>query len=323
MQLKQFFDQAQNGFPFLENENVIIFSVPQDTIPIIFTAHLIAFLKDRNIPVEMFNVDDCELSHIFSQLETSFLGMKISYWIRGTENLDKKKRLQLLAYVSHYQGPHRILFLTSSEDVSGYLAKRICVELPTIITAELARSLLTAFKRGSPVMTKHLSALVTKYETVTLDQFCMLMGYLQVVGKLDDYNKIVDRVIESEYSLFTLAQHFFSKNSTEFYKLWTHVQEKYPITFWCVYWSEQLWRAYHVRYFLTKGQLTQAKNASARLPFSYMQKDWKRISLNELKNAHQCIYELDRAHKNSIETEAGIDLFFNKFFLNEFDNKLK
>lgn len=323
MQLKQFFDQAHSEFSFLEKESVIIFSVPQDTIPIIFTAHLITFLKDRNVAIEMFNVDDCELSHIFSQLETSFLGMKISYWLRGVENLDKKKRLQLLAYVSHYQGPHQIFFLGGSQDVNGYLEKRIRIELPTTITAELARSLLVAFKKNSPIMAKHLSSLVAKYEAVSLDQFCMLMGYLQVVGKLDDYNKIVERVIESEYSLFTLAQHFFAKNSTEFYKLWTHVQEVYPITFWCVYWSEQLWRAYHVHYFLTKGQLTQAKTASARLPFSFIQKDWKKVSLNELKNAHQWIYELDRAFKNSIETESGIDLFYNKFFLNEFDNKLK
>ena len=100
--------------------------------------------------------------------------------------------------------------------------------------------------------------------------------------------------------------------------LWDTFEAEYPMTFWCAYWSEQLWRAYHARYYLDRQQMQQAKSIAYRLPFSYMQKDWKKSTLIELRNAHQWIYELDLAYKNNIETQAGIDLFFTKFFLAEF-----
>lgn len=318
MQLKQFLDQIKNENSFLETQNVISFTLSDGSMPVVFIAHLISYLKTKQLPIEMFSVNEAELSHIFSRLETSFLGMKISYWLRGIDDLDKKSRQQLLAYLGQYQGPHQILFICNKEEAAGYFAKKTCVDLPSTITPEIAQSLLFTFKKNNPTIAKHISALVTKYDALSLDQICMLIGYMQVVGKAEDYAKIVDRVVESEHSLFTLAQYFFAKNSTDFYKLWNSVGPVYPITFWCVYWSEQLWRAYYVRYFLTKNQPVQAKSVSARLPFSFLQKDWKKVSLDELKNAHQWIYELDRSHKNSIETDAGIDLFYNKFFLSDF-----
>ena len=71
-------------------------------------------------------------------------------------------------------------------------------------------------------------------------------------------------------------------------------------------------------YFLEKNQMAQAKTVGARLPFSYLQRDWKKSTRAEIKQAHQSIYELDNASKNTIETQAGIDLFYTKFFLNEF-----
>lgn len=318
MQLKQFLDQIKNENSFLETQNVISFTLSDSSMPVVFIAHLISYLKTKQLPIEMFSVNEAELSHIFSRLETSFLGMKISYWLRGIDDLDKKSRQQLLAYLSQYQGPHQILFICNKEEAATYFVKRTCVDLPSTITADIAQSLLVTFKKNNPTIAKHISALVTKYDALSLDQICMLIGYMQVVGKAEDYAKIVDRVVESEHSLFTLSQYFFAKNSTDFYKLWNSVGPVYPITFWCVYWSEQLWRAYYVRYFLTKNQPVQAKSVSARLPFSFLQKDWKKVSLDELKNAHQWIYELDRSHKNSIETDAGIDLFYNKFFLSDF-----
>ena len=323
MQLKLFLDQIQNESSLLENQNVISFAISDSSMPVVFIAHLISYLKTKQLPIEMFSVNEAELSHVFSRLETSFLGMRISYWLRGIDDMDKKSRQQLLTYLAQYQGPHQILFICNKEETAGYFAQKMCVDLPSAIRADLAHSLLVTFKKNNPTIAKHISALVTKYDALSLDQICMLIGYMQVVGKSEDYAKIVDRVVESEHSLFTLAQYFFAKNSTDFYTLWISVHEIYPVTFWCVYWSEQLWRAYHVRYFLTKNQTAQAKSMSARLPFSFLQKDWKKVSLDELKNAHQWIYELDRSHKNSIETDAGIDLFYNKFFLNEFSSKIK
>lgn len=312
MQFIHFFDQTQDR-SFLENASIVAFLCAEDTFPILFTAQLISFFKTKQLPIEVFGVDALDLPHIFSRLETSFLGMKVSYWLRGIDALDKKARQQVLAYLANYQGPHQVMLVVPKDD-AHYFAKKVCVELPNNISIDSVRPLLMLFNKNNPTLAKHMSSIVAKYDGLSLDQFCMLVNYMQVVGRVDDYTQIVDRVIESEHSLFTLAQYFFAKNSSEFYALWALVKDQYPVTFWTTYWSEQLWRAYFTRYYLSKGQLTQAKFTAARLPFSFMQKDWKKASLEQLKDAHQALYQLDHVYKNNGETEAGLDLIFNHFF---------
>lgn len=320
MQLSLFLDHIQKNSSYLEKEAVIPFIYSTDVLPIVFNAHLISYLKEKNNTIELLDVEELELSHIFSRLQTSFLGMKLVYWLRGIENRDKKSRQQLINYLSEYQGPHHVIYMMSKDD-SAYYSKKNGIELPSVLSTDMILSLLGTFKKVSPSTIKYITHAASKYNALSLDQVCMLIGYLQVVGKPEDFSNIMDRVVESEYSLFSLAQHFFAKNNTDFFKLWSSIGETYPITFWCVYWSEQLWRAYYVRYYMEKGQLTQAKSISARLPFSFLQKDWKKVTLIELRMAHQWIYELDRAYKNNLETEMGVDLFFNKFFLSEFQKK--
>lgn len=320
MQLKLFLDQLRQENFFLEKKFVVPFVYPKEYVPIVFGGHLLSFLKEKNNTFEIVDMQECELSHIISCLETSFLGMKIGYWLRGFENKDKKFRQQLIQYLSEYRGPHQVLFMCGDDDIASYQSKMDYIEIPATISSDIARSLVTMFKKMSTSGAKYISEICAKFDNVSLDEVCMLAGYIQVVSNQKDYTAIVDCVVKPEHSLFTLAQHFFAKNCTDFYKLWYILGPTYPITFWCVYWSEQLWRAYHVRYYMAKGQLSLAKATSARLPFSFLQKDWKKVSLQELKNAHQWMYDLDRAYKNNIETEIGIDLFYNKFFLNEFAN---
>lgn len=314
MQLIPFLEQMHRDGSFLTNENVVVFVCLQDTFPILFTAQLISFLKTKQIPIDIIALENNDISQIFSRLETSFLGMKISYWLRGLELLDKKSRQQLLTYVANYSGPHQILLMISKDNTS-YFAKKMCIELPVTIGTQGVQPLLTFLSKNNSTIAKHMNSFVAKYDSLNLDQFCMLAGYMQVVGKVDDSQHIAERVIEPEHSLFVLAQHFFSKNKTDFYSLWALVKDQYPITFWTTYWSEQLWRAYYTRYYLSKGQLPQAKFIAVRLPFSFMQKDWKKVSLAHLKDAHQAMYQLDHAYKNNGETEAGLDLIFNTFFI--------
>lgn len=318
MQLTSFINRIAQDISFLPKEAVTPLVCPESGAPILFMAYMISFLKEKNIMMETLEVTEIELTHLFSRLETSFLGMNMVYVLRGIEQREKKSRQQLLNYLAGYQGPHQVIFLCGKEDKVLFASKKDVIELPETVTAEMVGPLLSLFKKNSPAFAKGVTTLISKQNGLSLDQICMLIGYMQVVGKTDDYAQILDRVVEQEHSLFTLAQHFFAKSSTDFYKRWLVIHEHYPMTFWTVYWSEQLWRAYYVHYYLQKGQQAQAKSVSARLPFSFIQRDWKKSTLKELKNAHQWIYSLDNAHKNNIETEAGLDVFYNKFFLNEF-----
>ena len=59
-----------------------------------------------------------------------------------------------------------------------------------------------------------------------------------------------------------------------------------------------------------------AKQISFRLPFTFVQKDWRSYSIRELKNAHQFIYTLDYDFKHG--STMAFDLFFSKFFSNQF-----
>jgi hypothetical protein len=127
-----------------------------------------------------------------------------------------------------------------------------------------------------------------------------------------------EKIIVPETSLFVISQYFFAKDSRAFFNVWHQYQLEYPLAFWSVFWSEQLWRAYFVWFYLNQKNHAAAKSMSFRLPFTYLQKDWKKSSLTELKNAHQYIYELDLNAKSSVETTYSLDLFYSKFFSNEF-----
>lgn len=319
MQLKQFIEQSVASPGFFKTAPVLAFVYSaQKTAPILFASFLMSHLKQHG-SIDSFHVADVSLAQLCSRLETSFLGMEVTYWIKGIDELDKKTHQALFRYLEGYNGPHRVVLFCTNQSLSN--SSRISmIELPDHVPTSLIPVLLQLTKRKNLTLEKQLVSLVKTYETLTLDQMCMALEYTKIVSKVDEVAQLVDRMVESEKSLFTLSQYFFAKNSSEFYRLWSTYQDYYPVTFWCVYWSEQLWRAYFTRLYLEKSQYAHAKTVSTRLPFSFMQKDWKKSSLVELKNAHQWMYDLDRAYKNNIETESGIDLFYTKFFLNEFSS---
>ena len=56
----------------------------------------------------------------------------------------------------------------------------------------------------------------------------------------------LDAFIVPETSLFTLSQHFFARSPQKFLSVWKAIAPSYAEQFWIAFWSEQLWRAYHV-----------------------------------------------------------------------------
>lgn len=319
MHLKEFLDNLHSNNNLFHNATVTCFAVKDAyALPVIFTTQVIAHARAHGAMIESIDSVNISITQIIAQLQTSFLGMGLIYYLRNCHELDKKNRQLLFDFLATYQGPHKILVCALNEDAIR-LNKQCLVEIPDTINAVAMIALFDFLKKkNNAQIKKFVQSLCAAYTTITLDQACMILAYLQVIGKFDECNTFLEKILESQQSLFSLSQYFFAKDAPNFFKRWAIIEAVYPMTFWCTYWSEQLWRAYYVRYYSQNNQHSQVKNIGYRLPFSYLQKDWKKSSLQELKNAHQSIYELDLAHKNNIETQAGIELFYTKFFQSQF-----
>ncbi len=315
MQLHDFLTAYPTGF---HNAPVTVFSAADEhAIPLIFASLLIKDLKEKGTSVTSLDVSKDSLGHISAHIETSFLGNECMYWLRGFQEIDKKSREQLYEYLSTYHGPHRLIIFDTEANLSKFFSKQLVVKIPSTITREIVLLLIRTVIQDER-SAHSLQLLCQSYQKVSLDQACMMHMYSAVLSKHEDAAKHLEQILEPEQSLFMVSQYFFAKQSTQFFGCWERIEKTYPATFWTVFWSEQLWRAYHVRYFLDFGQPQHAKSMGFRLPFTYLQRDWKKTTRSELRTAHQWIYQLDLNLKNSHEIEAGFILFYTKFFLNEF-----
>jgi hypothetical protein len=298
-------------------KNHFIFCYTQE-MPILFASRFFSRLQSDGSQIQTINIETISLDEVISQLEMSFLGTGLLYWLRGFDQVDKKIRDRLMQYLTKYQGPHRIILLVAEQDKKN-LQKEEIINIPEEVDIKLFEQLFTLDKKktsGQAVLIfKQLSQ---RYKKISVDDACMIVEYLKVAGCNTQTMSFFEKIIVPETSLFVISQYFFAKDSRAFFNVWHQYQLEYPLAFWSVFWSEQLWRAYFVWFYLNQKNHAAAKSMSFRLPFTYLQKDWKKSSLTELKNAHQYIYELDLNAKSSVETTYSLDLFYSKFFSNEF-----
>lgn len=75
----------------LKQDPLICFSYSSPDLPVIFASDFIAHLKNNNFQIKSLELEAISLSQVIAQLETSFLGMSLTYWLRGWQELDKKK----------------------------------------------------------------------------------------------------------------------------------------------------------------------------------------------------------------------------------------
>ena len=64
----------------------------------------------------------------------------------------------------------------------------------------------------------------------------------------------------------------------------------------------------------------EAKKAQYKLPFSFINRDWHMYSLDELRNAHDCLTKIDFQLKNGA-SDIGLEYFYTQFFDNKFSMK--
>lgn len=297
--------------------HVIGFTV-EDAYPLLFFSLLLR--KQHALDTVHVDVADQQEEAIKAQLETSFLGMTRTYRLGGLHGLPKPAAQQWLHYLSTYQGPNHIIFAVSNEIAEPYKKDPqhlvSFVDIPAQIQKPFFIGLFTHLVRQPSAMEKrYIDQLYMRTEKIPLDTACVLIQYLQVLGSSaqEFFTHWIDKLVVPDKSLFLLSQYFFANRSTHFLNMWSGIKDEYPEQFWISFWSEQVWRALFYCQSMQQRDIANAKKIGYRLPFSFLQKDYRNCSVQLLQEAHEALYDLDGKLKNG-GSVIGLDLFFLRYF---------
>lgn len=284
----------------------------------VFFATLFKVLRPNSLNINFINISDLDILNLKLQLEQSFLGNNNFYWLGNITNYKYKK--ELILYLNSYQGPHYVTFFINDEEIISF--NKLTITYDGFITLDEYNSLLVLWPNVKQdlirIFIKKIFELSSK---LSLDQFCIFVNYSLLLGArhssfMSDW---LEKILISNQSFFTLSKHFFAFEPKSFYKYWNIISNNYSSVFWTTYWSEQLYRAFNFILLRKQGKNLQAKQVAYKLPFSFIQNDWKKASLSELREAHQFIYDLDCSIKNGA-SDFSVELFYVKFFERRFEN---
>ncbi len=319
MQLSTFLDHAANPL-FFEQKKSICFTGPADLEPVLFCSLMREYLKKNGIASTTLDVTANPLAYAYTMLSTSFLGMSACYWLKNITELDAKSRASFVVHLQTYTGPHQILFFMSELGGHAFADSWLVVELPLALEHTLFTRLAACVGKPLSLKSKQMSQrLFARHKVVPLETACVLMQYLTVLGSSDDIITMhfLENLINTQASLFMLSGYFFAKQPENFFKYWKTIASEYQEVFWITFWSEQIWRAHYVVKCMSARQPLDAKKIGFRLPFSFLQRDYKRVSCAELQHAHQFLYEADFQLKNG-SSDFCLDLFYVKFLNGDF-----
>jgi len=318
MNISQFIDKAASLD--LSSKNLLQITGIRP-YPLLFFSLFIKRLKSiSTIPVEVVHLEIDGIEKAKAKLETTFLGQKFLYWLHDITIIKGKNKAKVIDYIKKYDGPNLLAFFSDDSVTLSKEKNKITVHLEESIDAKLFLKFVTFLGiTPSKSLLGFTKKLFDRYHRIDFDTASILISYALLLGRgyNDFLNKWLDKIIAPEKSLFALSQYFFQKNSCLFFTLWSSMHLDYSEPFWVVFWSEQLWRASNYVYQMKNRNLSEAKRVSFRLPFSFMQRNWKDFHPSELKNAHDFIYDIDYALKNGGSSFA-LDLFYSKFFNGQF-----
>ncbi len=266
----------------------------------------------KELPIISIDTIETEAA-LKASLEISLLGSKVAYWISSSLI---ETYPSLIPYLAHYRGPHTIIFFNSKPIDAVTIAP---IEFPAEIDYLLFSQLFTfLYPLQAKTKTDIFKAIFKKHTTLPFDTAYLLMHYSILVGNNSDafIKDWLPLLIIPEKSLFTLSSHFFAKKEHLFFELWNAIASDYGEPFWLTFWSDQLFKAHAFITYTLNNNYIQAKRIAYRLPFSFMQKDWRSLSALELKNAHDYLYTVDWNIKNGLSN--NLEHFYIQFFLGTF-----
>lgn len=290
--------------------------------PLLFFNHVHAQLRTQR-SFQSLDVISTELVLLENIIHTPFLGQVVAYHLMHAATLDAKKLKKLQNIIASYHGPHRLLLWFPATIKVPDLSKGIIITIPDKVDKELLITISKSF--GFERLLRYsafFTSIITKVPALSLESACMLLAYGMVLGA--DWQKgmdeFLDHLVETPSSLFALSGAFFSGDAKTFGALWHDFGDRYQMPFWITFWSEQLFRAACVVRYYKAQQIEAGKKIGYRLPFSFLNTDFKRHSYSKLMKAHNALYSHDFHLKNGGD-DMMIELFYAQFFAQTFNNK--
>lgn len=286
--------------------------------------HRSALYLQKALKLELKKIDiDQEFVDIQRQLQTTFLGQTFLYWIPDLSGIaSKKKRSDLLNYITSYQGPHRLVAcVTEPQEIHS--SNVLTIDVQDQYTSDQVVKLTMLYDdqtehTSSSVKPEAIAYFIGKLyrqrKQYSAEQLCFLLGYAGVLGKNTDhfFSSWLDQLVISDVSLYWLSQLFFEKKAADFFEVWSEVRSWYSDQFWTSFFSEQLFKAYWV--VALQGRIgPEHKAITFGLPFSFLKHDWKLHKKAFLAQFHQKIYQVDLLLKSGA-TVSRLDLFLVQFF---------
>lgn len=236
-------------------------------------------------------------------------------WLGDLSGLPSAARKKVLQFLSDYSGPHKVICFVGAKDLPSKPSAFIQLNDP-LQKVDIEILFQYFYKTDAE---QFLKMVKENYKVMSLDRV-MLLGQYSIVlgGKTERFmQQWYEKIILPEESLFNLTQAFFARKRDMFFRSWIGLKDAYAGPFWTTFWSEQLWRAYYVVELMKANKLSQAKQMSYRLPFSFMQRGWKTVTSSELQKAHQFLYGVDSSLKSG-GTMIGLEAFYHKFLHKQF-----
>lgn len=293
----------------------------QDFPPLFFSQLFNHVTQKQLLP---YNFQYCSLhglskNSLLATINQSFLGSSTFYWLGNIESAEKYYK-ELAQDLSIYEGPNIIAFFASHDVKFKQHSNMEIIHIDSTINYEFFLYLQKAFAISLVEIKKQLLRKIFKiHPTLSLDTACMLLHYIElmsakVIAQSENY---LFSLLAISPSLTQLSEYFFAKNAEKFFALWTTMHHEYPDIFWITFWSDHLWRAYNVLVYLARNDFVQAKKMSYRLPYSFLKKDWKQHSIEDLIKRFEFIYSIDYALKRGSSFPA-LDFFYTYHFHNNF-----
>lgn len=250
-----------------------------------------------------------------AQLQTSFLGMQRMFWFGSITALESGAQKNWRRFLNEYNGPNTIMFYVDEQtELTGTFLE---FKLPAACDKKFFPALVAlAGLPASKATEEFTKSLFERVQTVSLENACLLAQYAGLMGLNNDdfFDHWFDKLVVSDSSLFTLSQYFFAQDAKAFFAYWAKVHDSFGEPFWITFWSEQLFRAHAFVEYMRQNKRAEANRISYKLPFSFMQRDWKKYKASSLRKAHETLYHIDYQFKNGGSPYA-LDLFYSKFFL--------
>ncbi len=278
----------------------------------------------------ILSLEDSTEQKFNAELYVSFLGNNTYYWVVTRLALLAGKQARFKNYILNYDGPHSLflydtLGTSGQDDLLAIKNKQHCfIKFPEKVNRILYKDLYMLLFNSSTFNNTFVDFLFRNKEYISLEDACQFMGYQSVIGSNSKKFFMLwsPYITKSEKSLFLLSQYFFERNKRLFFDYWIKIFQDYPVEFWIAFFSDLLWQAViFLEHANTKNlnnfKASFSKKQFTRLPFSFINKDWKKYSSAFLQQAHADLYTIDYNHKNNLNSYK-LEIWYNKFFLKKF-----